>query len=81
VVLVRRTSITHLIDGDQRNVELAYSRSGDTLRLRVPANRAVLPPGPYMLFVNQRTQQGLVPSESKPVMVVGADGRCESARE
>jgi hypothetical protein len=76
VLLVRRTSLTHIVDGDQRSVELNFSRQGETLLLRLPANSAVVPPGPYMLFVNQRQGDRLVPSTSKPVMVLGADTRC-----
>ena len=31
----------------------------------VPGSAAVLPPGPYMLFVNKRTAKGLVPSAAR----------------
>ncbi len=80
VVLIRRTSLTHLVDGDQRSVELPIlSRSGGSLRLRLPAEKAVVPPGPYMLFINQRQGEQLVPSVSMPVMVNGADTACSPA--
>jgi hypothetical protein len=66
VVLVRNTALTHLVDGDQRTVELPISsRSGGSLQVDVPGSTAVLPPGPYMLFVNKRTAKGLVPSTAR----------------
>jgi hypothetical protein len=66
VVLVRNPSITHLIDGDQRSVELPIvARHGNSVSVLGPPNGAVAPPGPYMLFVNRRAADGeLVPSES-----------------
>jgi hypothetical protein len=66
VVLVRNTALTHLVDGDQRTVELpVVGRSADSVSVRVPGSRSVLPPGPYMLFVNKRTARGLVPSTAR----------------
>ena len=65
VVLVRNTALTHLVDGDQRTVELPVtSRSNGNLQVSVPSSDAVLPPGPYMLFINRRTAKGLQPSAS-----------------
>ena len=65
-VLVRNTALTHLVDGDQRTVELpVVGRSADSVSVRVPGSRSVLPPGPYMLFVNKRTARGLVPSTAR----------------
>jgi hypothetical protein len=63
VVLVRNTALTHLVDADQRNVELPItSRTSKGLEVSVPTASAVLPPGPYMLFLNRRTPKGLQPS-------------------
>ena len=63
VVLVRNTSITHLVDGDQRTVELPIvSRGKSSVKVAMPASRAVLPAGPYMLFVDRGSSSGLVPS-------------------
>jgi len=71
VVLVRNPSFTHLIDSDQRSVEVpVVSRTGDSVTVMVPGN-TVLPPGPYMLFVNRTTPKGEIPSVSKPVSVGG----------
>ncbi|HVF52006.1 MAG TPA: galactose oxidase-like domain-containing protein [Actinomycetota bacterium] len=54
VVLVRNPSITHLLDADQRTVELrVLRRSGNTLTVAAPPHGNVVPPGPYMLFVNR----------------------------
>ena len=71
VTLVRNPTITHLVDGDQRTVELkVLARHGRSLTVAAPPTGNVAPPGPYMLFVNERTGKGLVPSESKQVFVV-----------
>ncbi len=78
VVLVRRPTLTHLVDGDQRNVELAIvERDEAGLRVRMPAEQAVVPPGEYMLFIVTRDEQGLVPSVSLPIVVSGADLACQ----
>ena len=72
-VLVRRTAITHDVDGDQRSVVLPIvGRGANGLTLALTANQAAVPPGTYMLFLNQRTSQGLLPSVSAPVLVTGA---------
>jgi hypothetical protein len=70
VVLVRNPSITHLTDADQRTVELPVVKAGDgSVTVSVTDNKAVLPAGPYMLFVNKGTDKGLVPSIAKQVYV------------
>tara|TARA_A200000113_G_scaffold130682_1_gene117637 strand:- start:1829 stop:4102 length:2274 start_codon:yes stop_codon:yes gene_type:complete len=73
VVLVRRTNITHLIDGDQRSVVLPIVRHNtDRIVVQMPSQQAVVPPGDYMLFVNARDENGkLVPSASKTITVTG----------
>jgi hypothetical protein len=66
VVLVRNTALTHLVDGDQRTVELPItSRSSGSLQVSVPGSSSVLPPGPYMLFINKKTSKGLQPSAAR----------------
>lgn len=78
VLLIRRTAMTHLIDGDQRAVSLRIvSRSSGSVQVRMPAAASVAPAGPYMLFLNRGTSSGLVPSVSKPITVLGADASCE----
>lgn len=69
VVLVRNTATTHLIDGDQRSVELRIvRRTGDSVTIAVPP-AAVVPPGPYLLFVNAKSNRGLIPSVGRQVFV------------
>ena len=46
------------------------SRTADSVTVRVPGN-TVLPPGPYMLFVNRSTPQGEIPSMSRQVFLGG----------
>jgi hypothetical protein len=71
IMLVRNPSITHLVDGDQRSVELrVIGRQGNSLKVAAPPNGAVAPPGPYMLFVNVKDANGtLVPSVSRQLTV------------
>jgi hypothetical protein len=72
VLLVRNTSITHLVDGDQRTVELPItSRNGSSVSFKMPsaAQRAVLPAGPYMLFIDRSSSSGLVPSTAVQTFV------------
>lgn len=70
VVVVRNPAITHLHDNDQRTVELkVVGRTARTVTVEVPKAAAVLPPGPYMLFVNGKSTKGLVPSVSRQVFV------------
>ena len=82
VVLVRRTALTHLVDGDQRNVVLKIEgSSASSLSVRMPNNKAadlqaVVPPGHYMLFVVKKDGNSFVPSVSAPVQVTGADLTC-----
>lgn len=70
VVLVRNTSITHLVDGDQRVVELkVVGRKGNDVVVAMPPNGNVAPPGPYMLFANAKTPKGPTPSVAKQVFL------------
>jgi hypothetical protein len=89
VMLMRRTAITHLIDGGQRGVELPITRrQGNTVQVRVPGDASVLPAGPYLLFVNKKTSAGPTPSVAWDVKVqqgtvptptaIGASSRTDS---
>lgn len=70
VMLMRRTVMTHLVDGDQRAIELpVQSREGRNLRLKMPETSSVVPAGQYMLFVSKNTEEGRVPSVSAPINV------------
>ncbi len=70
VVLSRNTALTHLVDADQRTVELpVVSRKGNTLTVAVTDNAAVLPDGPYTVFVNKTYPKGDTPSAGRQVFV------------
>lgn len=51
VVITRNTAITHLIDGNQRAVELPFTQTGSSLIVREPPSPRVAPAGPYLLWV------------------------------
>lgn len=76
-LLIRRTVMTHVIDGDQRAIELVLEKNaGNTLTLQMPDNHNVVPAGEYMLFVSKNTPEGRVPSVSAPITVVNEDLEC-----
>ncbi len=79
VVLIRRSAMTHIVDGDQRSVVLPITaRGANSLTVKMPTANSVVPPGYYMLFINKRTDAGLVPSVSSSVLVTGAELACEA---
>jgi len=70
VRLVRNTAITHIVDADQRQVVLpVIKRSGQTVTVKTPPTGDVAPAGPYMLFLNGKSDKGPVPSVAKMLMV------------
>jgi hypothetical protein len=70
VVLVRNTAMTHLVDSDQRTVELpVVQRTGGSVVVDVTDNAAVLPDGPYTLFANTTYAKGETPSVGRQVFV------------
>lgn len=69
VMLVRRTTLTHLVDGDQRAVSLPFEESANGLTARMPESGAVAPAGQYLVFINSRGSDGLVPSVAMPVQI------------
>jgi hypothetical protein len=72
VMLVRNSALTHLTDADQRTVELPIvGRNGSTITVATPPNAAVAPVGPYMLFVDATSSNGLIPSVAAQVYVTG----------
>jgi hypothetical protein len=76
-LMVRRTAITHLVDGDQRAVVLPIvARGSNYVRVRIPSTAAVAPAGHYMLFLDAATSSGWVPSISTPIRVTGAPATC-----
>jgi hypothetical protein len=70
VVLVRNTAMTHLVDSDQRTVELPIvERRKASVVVDVTDNSAVLPEGPYTLFANVTYPKGETPSVGRQVFV------------
>lgn len=69
VRILRNTSLTHLVDADQRNVELQIvGRTADAVQVRIPGN-TYLPPGPYLLFTHRTVDRGEIPSVARQVFV------------
>ena len=76
VTLVRNTAMTHLVDSDQRTVELPIvARDADQLTVDVTDNAAVLPDGPYIAFVNKQYDKGETPSVGRQVFVGAVPAR------
>lgn len=70
VRISRNTAITHIVDADQRQVVLpVVGRQGQTITVKAPPNANVAPAGPYMLFVNGKTDKGPVPSVAKQLLI------------
>ncbi|WP_326610349.1 kelch motif-containing protein [Streptomyces scopuliridis] len=64
--LMRPSAVTHTTDVEQRSIELALTKTKDAVTVEVPKDRALVPPGWYMLFV---TDSAGVPSEAKWIRV------------
>jgi hypothetical protein len=64
--LMRPMSVTHQMDSNMRLVDLPITVSSGVATVSLPANRNLLPPGPYMLNI---TDSAGVPSESAWVMM------------
>jgi len=79
VVLMRNGTITHLVDADGRTVQVPIvARHKDAVDVLLPANGAVLPAGPYLVFINQNKANvkddgpgHVVPSKGAQVMLRG----------
>ncbi len=46
------SAVTHVTDTNQRSVELGIIQQGDAITVSLPAEAELVPPGYYMLFVN-----------------------------
>jgi hypothetical protein len=67
--MLRNSTVTHLVDGDQRNVELAIvGRTKNAVKVMVPGS-TYLPPGPYLLFAHSQSAKGEIPSVARQVFV------------
>jgi hypothetical protein len=69
--MMRNTAVTHLVDGDQRSVELPIVARTPNAVVATPPQPAVAPPGPYLVFANERINGELVPSVGQQVSVGG----------
>jgi hypothetical protein len=69
VALIRTGSPQHGLDTDIRSVELEFAQNGDTLTATAPPDGVIAPPGYYMLFVNKKSDKGLIPSVAAIVRV------------
>jgi hypothetical protein len=70
VVMMRNSAITHLVDGDQRAVKLpVVNRTNGAVFVKTPPRPEVAPPGPYMLFVNEKVGEQVVPSVGHQTML------------
>jgi hypothetical protein len=75
VLLIKTPSPQHIIDSEQRTLELESAPKGDgTVEAVAPPNGVAAPPGWYYLVVNRSTDQGPVPSVARMVRVgLGSD--------
>ncbi|MFD5632439.1 galactose oxidase-like domain-containing protein [Streptomyces sp. NPDC127072] len=64
--LMRPSAVTHTTDVEQRSIELGLSKAGNSVTVDVPSDRALVPPGWYMLFV---TDAEGTPSVAKWIQV------------
>ncbi|MER0448331.1 galactose oxidase early set domain-containing protein [Streptomyces sp. Edi4] len=60
--LMRPSAVTHTTDVEQRSIELGLTKDKGAVTVTVPEDRALVPPGWYMVFV---TDQEGTPSEAK----------------
>ena len=60
--LMRPSAVTHTTDVEQRSIELGLTKDKNSVTITVPKDRALVPPGWYMVFV---TDQEGTPSEAK----------------
>lgn len=72
VMLARNPADTHLVDADQRMVQLpVVGHTHNSVTVATPPTASVAPPGPYMLFIDAARAQGLEPSKAAQVFVEG----------
>jgi hypothetical protein len=73
VVAIRNGSVTHLVNSDQRSVEMPIvGRKGNTLTVQGPKGDqkgAVMPKGPYMFFATRQVGSCTKPGTAKDVIV------------
>ncbi|MEU4658882.1 kelch motif-containing protein [Streptomyces sp. NPDC023723] len=64
--LMRPSAVTHTTDVEQRSIELDVTKKGKAVTFDIPKDRALVPPGWYMLFV---TDADGTPSKAKWIQV------------
>ncbi|MFJ2827355.1 galactose oxidase-like domain-containing protein [Streptomyces sp. NPDC087263] len=64
--LMRPSAVTHTTDVEQRSIELGLTKTKNSVTVDIPSDRALVPPGWYMLFV---TDGEGTPSEAKWIQV------------
>ncbi len=70
VVLVRAGTVTHVYNPEQRMIELELQdRADGSITAQAPPDAALAPPGTYMLFLIEQTDQGPVPSVAAMVQL------------
>ena len=68
IVLMRLPSLTHIVDPNQRSVELPFTaKSQGNVQVTAPPDGAVAPPGYYYLVLNRKGDDGPVPSAARIV--------------
>jgi hypothetical protein len=67
VALIRQSVTTHCVNTEQRYIELEHTQqNSNTLSVKVPSNKNIIPPGYYMLFI---VKENDVPSIAPFVLV------------
>ncbi|MDT0264691.1 kelch motif-containing protein [Streptomyces sp. DSM 44915] len=66
--LMRPSAVTHTTDVEQRSIQLELERADGEVRLTVPEDPSLVPPGWYMVFV---TDEAGTPSEASWVKLGG----------
>jgi hypothetical protein len=69
IALIRTGSPQHGLDTDIRSIELQFKQDGNKLTVAAPPDGVIAPPGYYMLFVNKKSSEGLIPSVAAMVRV------------
>jgi hypothetical protein len=69
IALIRTGSPQHGLDTDIRSVELEFTQQGNTLSAAAPPDGNIAPPGYYYLFVNKKSDKGVIPSVAAIVRV------------
>ncbi|MFD9796112.1 galactose oxidase-like domain-containing protein [Streptomyces sp. NPDC059070] len=64
--LMRPSAVTHTTDVEQRSIDLRLTKDANSVTVEVPRDKALVPPGWYMVFV---TDTEGTPSEAKWLLV------------